>query len=82
MAMAFGLRLSLIVFSVEILAGLIHGRGFEATIQSALIMGGIFWGVGLFAGIAARQAVEELVQLQFQKSTADSQSKTPSPTDK
>jgi hypothetical protein len=80
--MAFGLRLALIVFSLEVLAGLIHGRVFEATVQSAFFMGGIFWGVGLVTGYAARQTVEELVRSQHQKSSALSQNKTPSPTDK
>jgi hypothetical protein len=80
--MAFGLRLALIVFSLEALAGLIHGKDFEATVQSAFFMGGIFWGVGLVLGYAARQVVEELVRSQHPKPIALSNSKTPSPTDK
>lgn len=82
MATAFGLQLALIVFSLEVLAGLFHGKGFEATMQTALGMGGMFWGVGLVLGFAARQAIEELVRSQHQTRVAVSQSKTPSPTDK
>lgn len=82
MVMAFGLRLALIVFSLEVLAGLIHGKDFETTVQTALMMGGIFWGVGLVLGYAAWQVVEELVRSQNQKPIALSQNKTPSATDK
>lgn len=82
MARAFGLRLSLIVFSLEVLAGLFSGRGFEATVGSALILGGIFWGVGIILGDVARQAIEELVRSQHPNPMTQSQNKTPSPTDK
>jgi hypothetical protein len=80
--MAFGLRLSLIVFSIETLAGLIKGQGFEETVQSALIIGGIFWGLGLVLGELARQVVEELALAQFKTPAANSEKKTPSSTDK
>ena len=77
MAMAFGLRLCLIVFSIETFAGLLKGTGFEDTIRSAFLLAGIFWGLGLFLGELARQVVEELVRSQLKKPAADPHHKTP-----
>ena len=82
MAMAFGVRLSLIVFSIELFAGLFKDPGFEDTIQSAFLLGGIFWGLGLILGEVARQVVEELVRSQRKKPATDPEHKTPSSTDK
>ncbi len=80
--MAFGPRLSLIVFSIETIAGLLRGNPFEETIQAALIISGIFWGLGLLLGELARQVVEELVRAQIENPLTDPQHKTPSSTDK
>lgn len=82
MAMAFGLRLSLIVFAIETFAGTFQGKGLEDTIPSALMLGGIFWGLGLLLGEVARQVVEELVRTQVARPATDPENKTPSSTDK
>jgi hypothetical protein len=81
-AMAFGLRLCRIVFSIETFAGLLEGKGFEDTIQSAFMLGGMFWGLGLLLCEVARQVVEELVRSQLKNPAAEPEHKTPSSTDK
>jgi hypothetical protein len=68
-AKAFGLRLCLIVFSIETFAGLLEGQEFEDTIQSAFLFAVIFWGLGLLLGEVARQVVEELVRSQLIQNT-------------
>jgi hypothetical protein len=80
-AMAFGLRLCLIVFSIETFAGLLKGQEFEDTIASAFVLAGVFWGLGLLLGEVARQVVEELVRNQLKIPAADPK-QTPSSTDK
>ena len=50
MAMAFGLRLSLIAFSVIAFDGLLRGGTFEDTVRLALIVGGVFLGAGVVNG--------------------------------
>ncbi len=67
MAMAFGLRLSLIAFSVIAFDGMLRGGTFEDTIQLALIAGGVFWGLGLLMGEVARRVVEESVDAELSK---------------
>jgi hypothetical protein len=81
-AMSFGLRLSLIVFLIETLAGLLKGGEFEETIRSALILGGIFWGLGLLLGELARQIVEEHARANIKTPLTNPEHKTPSSTDK
>ncbi len=82
MAMAFGLRLALIVFAVETFAGLFQGKELEDTIRSALMLGGVFWGLGLVVGEVARQVVEELVRSQLKHPVTEPEHKTPTSTDK
>jgi len=75
-AKAFGLRLCLIAFSVECLTGVLEGCVFEATIQSALVAGGIAWGLGLFLGELARHVIEEHVKAEFAKADTTSANDT------
>ncbi len=67
MAMAFGLRLSLIAFSVIAFDGLLRGGTFEDTVRLALIVGAVFWGLGLLMGEVARRVVEENVEAELSK---------------
>lgn len=78
--MAFSLRLAVIAFSVTCLARVIDGQEFEATIQSAFIAGGIFWGLGLILGELARHIIEENVRAELETAKATSANKTTTPT--
>ncbi|MCA9067344.1 MAG: hypothetical protein KDA84_00370 [Planctomycetaceae bacterium] len=73
--MAFGLRLAVIAFSVKCLTGVIDGQDFETTIQSALLAGGIFWGLGLILGELARHVIEEHVRAEFEETTKTTSAK-------
>ena len=80
-AMGFGLRLSLILFAFETFTGLIQGKGSEDTILSALTLGGVFRGLGLLLGEAARQFMEELSESKSRNPRPILKNKTPSSTD-
>lgn len=73
--MAFGLRLAVIAFSVKCLTGVIEDQDFETTIQSALMAGGIFWGLGLILGELTRHVIEENVRAEWETAKAISAKK-------
>ena len=59
MARQFAVRLALIAFAASTIHGLIDSVDFAATMQSALLHGAAFFGLGWVCGQLAGQVVEE-----------------------
>ena len=57
--MQFANRLSLIAFATASIRGLLDGSDFQGTIQGALVVLAVFYGLGLVFGEWARRLVEE-----------------------
>lgn len=71
MARQFAGRLALVAFATASVRGLISGAEFQGTLQGALIVLAVFYGLGLVLGDLARRVVEENAQAEFTRLTAD-----------
>jgi len=77
----FASRLSLIAFAAAIVQGLIDRAEFQGTLQTALLLLAVFFGLGFVVGEIARRVVEEGVQAEFDRlatSPAEAESSRPS----
>jgi hypothetical protein len=77
----FASRLSLIAFATAIVQGLIDRADFQGTLQTALLLLAVFFGLGYVIGEIARRVVEEGVQAEFDRmasATADANATRPS----
>ena len=61
----FAFRLSLIAFATMAMRGLMTGGDFEGTMQSALLILALFFGLGWIIGELARRVVEEQVEAEL-----------------
>jgi len=68
-AHAFGTQLSLIVFAIAAIQGLIKGAEFPHTIQTALLAMCVFYALGWILGELARWLVEENVRAELARSS-------------
>lgn len=61
MAHEFAVRLAAIAFATATLQGVITGAEFQQTLKLALVILGVFYGLGYLCGEIARRIVEESV---------------------
>lgn len=61
MAHEFAVRLAAIAFATATLQGAITGADFQSTLKMALVVLGVFYGLGFLCGEIARRIVEESV---------------------
>ena len=73
MALQFASRLSLLAFATMALRGVLDRSDFQATLEAALLLAAVFYGLGLFLGELARRVVEENVQAGFARLQAERQ---------